>query len=473
MRRALARTSPLVLALLSLSSSCIDRGAYACHANVDCNSAEGGACEPIGACSYPDDACASGRRYGGYAGPLSHVCVETDDTTAVVTDPTTTADPTVATNASSDDAGGSSTTATDTGCVDGCPIPGGTELWSLTFDGDMHGNDRLASVITSAGGDIFAAGVYASTTADALLVRVTPDGELVAQRVHDVQGGDDDLTALQQGPDGTIWTCGRGNTSTGGLHAWLGQFDVQLADDAPKSSVIIDHVVCRTLGIAGVGTWIAAGDDGDYGGGSWMYTFAHWDADGGNVTLTTEPVDDRWSASALTGDGSLLLAGVQAGDGTVTTSDGSMLGDNVLGDGAGARPQGLAAIGDTVVVGGFENTAGQADRWIGAFDTSGAPLWSWRATPPVAIGDEVESVAIDGTGAVIAVGFVADDVRRRWAMKLDPDGNELWSRTWPAATDALDAARDVTVLPDDGIVVVGEITTDASAQDAWIARLAP
>lgn len=460
-----------MLAMLGLapSWSCIDRGAFACEDDLACNSAAGGVCEPSGACSYPDDACPSHRRYGAYAGALSHTCVVDDEGTSAIVDVTSSTDPTVADASGSDDDGPD---PIDMGCGDACPIPGGTELWSLTFTGDTPGDDRLSSVIASAGGDLFAAGMFSAQSPDALLVRVTVEGELVAQRVHDVEGHDDEMFGLLQGPDGTIWTCGRGNEANGTLRAWLGQFDVQLADDAPKSSVGIDHGVCRTIGIAGVATWIAAGDDTDYGHGSWMYRFAHWDAGNGSVTQTTPAVDDRWSATAADDDGGLLLAGVQAGDGVVARGDGTMLGTNVIEDRLSVRPQGLAARDGTIVVGGFENTVGQADRWIGAYGAEGM-RWSWRARTAIPIGDEVESVAIDGTGAVIAAGFVADDVRRRWAMKLDSEGHELWSMTWPAEIDARDAIRDVVVLPDDGIVVVGEFTTPEAAQDAWIARLAP
>jgi hypothetical protein len=42
--------------------------------NGDCTSANA-VCEPTGYCSFPDTACASGRRYGELGGPFAELCV--------------------------------------------------------------------------------------------------------------------------------------------------------------------------------------------------------------------------------------------------------------------------------------------------------------------------------------------------------------------------------------------------------------
>ncbi len=50
--------------LLALSVGCGGGGAFSCLEDVDCG---GGVCEPSGFCSFGDDACPSGQRYGGAA----------------------------------------------------------------------------------------------------------------------------------------------------------------------------------------------------------------------------------------------------------------------------------------------------------------------------------------------------------------------------------------------------------------------
>jgi alpha-tubulin suppressor-like RCC1 family protein len=54
---------------------------FACTVDADCESASGqaGRCEPTRRCSLPDPACASGSRYGSYAGELSGRCTSLDD----------------------------------------------------------------------------------------------------------------------------------------------------------------------------------------------------------------------------------------------------------------------------------------------------------------------------------------------------------------------------------------------------------
>jgi hypothetical protein len=90
------------LVLVALVTGCGAQGSFACSDDDDCAGVAGGACEATGVCSFPDDACESGRRYGEWAGGLAMSCVpvdaatgstsvSTDDDgdTVTLTDPTT------------------------------------------------------------------------------------------------------------------------------------------------------------------------------------------------------------------------------------------------------------------------------------------------------------------------------------------------------------------------------------------------
>lgn len=60
------------LALLLLGAtalpSCVSTGVFNCNSDAQCvNGAESGRCEPNGFCSFPDDTCESGQRYGNLA----------------------------------------------------------------------------------------------------------------------------------------------------------------------------------------------------------------------------------------------------------------------------------------------------------------------------------------------------------------------------------------------------------------------
>ena len=64
--------------LTLLAGACIARSPYVCRLGDECVEDERqGVCEPTGFCAFPDDGCASGRRYGALAGAtLASTCVE-------------------------------------------------------------------------------------------------------------------------------------------------------------------------------------------------------------------------------------------------------------------------------------------------------------------------------------------------------------------------------------------------------------
>lgn|GEM_PF-2444975 len=97
--------------LLSCSS---DESAFLCSDSASC--ADDGTCEPTGFCSFPDDGCASGRRYGEHSGTLSQQCVPLEmgsssggggsSTTGIP--PTTTLEPTTDANSTGEEPPGES-----------------------------------------------------------------------------------------------------------------------------------------------------------------------------------------------------------------------------------------------------------------------------------------------------------------------------------------------------------------------------
>jgi hypothetical protein len=64
--------------------------AFACDDASDCSDTPGGVCQPEGYCSFPDETCPSGQRFGEYSGELSNTCVPVhEDDTEVGTASTT------------------------------------------------------------------------------------------------------------------------------------------------------------------------------------------------------------------------------------------------------------------------------------------------------------------------------------------------------------------------------------------------
>lgn len=78
--------------LIAFAVSCAcSPSVFGCVDDSGCAGSDaGGFCEPSGFCSFPDDACPSGRRYGEFSGQgLGGVCVDAPDSGTSQPDPTT------------------------------------------------------------------------------------------------------------------------------------------------------------------------------------------------------------------------------------------------------------------------------------------------------------------------------------------------------------------------------------------------
>jgi hypothetical protein len=64
----------LILGIAVVAAGCLPKTEYKCTVNGDCT-ASGSVCEPSGYCSFVDDKCASGHRYGELSGPVANQCV--------------------------------------------------------------------------------------------------------------------------------------------------------------------------------------------------------------------------------------------------------------------------------------------------------------------------------------------------------------------------------------------------------------
>jgi len=63
---------------------------FLCQSSDDCvNGPDAGICEESGYCSFPDDACPSGHRYGELSGPLGGQCTVPGEGTSSSSSPTT------------------------------------------------------------------------------------------------------------------------------------------------------------------------------------------------------------------------------------------------------------------------------------------------------------------------------------------------------------------------------------------------
>ncbi|AKT39099.1 uncharacterized protein CMC5_032460 [Chondromyces crocatus] len=155
---------------------------------------------------------------------------------------------------------------------------------------------------------------------------------------------------------------------------------------------------------------------------------------------------------------------------------------NVIGAGS---LWGRMSVGSTTL-----ESAGGPDIYVFKLDPDGQPQWARR------FGDAMDqhafATATDATGAVLVVGGLSGEVdfgggplvsagsRDLLVLKLDRDGNHVWSRhagdaNFQEGTSvAVDASGHVVVGGGfSGTMVLGQTLVSTSGADAFVARLAP
>lgn len=101
--------------------------AFLCQTDADCRGVADGQCEATSACSLPDPACDSGRRYSEFAGELAGICVEPEAAGSTGT-------PTDARGSTSEGPGPTSNAVSQTGEADS------SDGGSSGLDGDTTGD---------------------------------------------------------------------------------------------------------------------------------------------------------------------------------------------------------------------------------------------------------------------------------------------------------------------------------------------
>jgi hypothetical protein len=119
------------------------------------------------------------------------------------------------------------------------------------------------------------------------------------------------------------------------------------------------------------------------------------------------------------------------------------------------RVRALVELDGDVVIGGSKDQEGTArDVWAGRYRLDGTLVWAFTINGGSLDADEIEALALDPEGNVIAVGMMgAPSIPRVW--KIDgASGAVVWTRAYPGLGPGDASFRGVAV--DEAIFVVGE-----------------
>jgi cysteine-rich repeat protein len=502
---ARARAWPSIV--VGLAASCGD-AAFVCVQDSDCARGDvAGMCEASGFCSFPDDGCASGSRYGSHASTeLAGECVAAHDESstgiaetssgAVSTMTYSPPDP-----SASDDGDASSSSddgASETGvprvcgdgildanedCDDGNGIDGdgcnrdctaaGRVIWSV-LDDDAIGEGAHAIARLPDGTVIAAAGSGTDDGRHVLRAHAfTPDGDPVWSQAYDttplVASTDAHAWGLATAEGNAIAVCG---TLGGDASHWV--VHSLLAVDGTASWSADGPGTCSEVRIAADGdVWMIGDDDGGarlvvLDGGMQVGSFASSWFPATAVPRDFALVSGGWiSVGAL--DGLVADTGYVASsaDGVATTIDPGP---------SWSIAHALVPVDDAfVIVGavseGLIDGEPQGDAWIGRYDGE-------HATATIAVAesglDSFHDVELAPDGDVIAVGWHGPDEQkpRIVVARFDPALALRWTASITVGADGIDRAHAITIGAHGELFVAG-VADLGPASAPWIARLSP
>jgi len=325
--------------------------------------------------------------------------------------------------------------------------PDGGEEWNRTYGGEEA--DVAHSIIRTGGGNLLFAGNLTFVTngteadTDAWLMEIDPSGEEVWNRTYG--GADDNVTAAAviEAEDGGYVFVGsiaprEGNESS----AWV----VRVNETG-------DEVWNRTFGEVGEnaanavtripgGDYVVVGSTGSSGAGMADVWVVRLDESGNEVWNRTfgSPDDDAGQAVINTSEGNLLVAG------TFTE-----------------RPDNKTVDTDVILI---------------KFTPDGDILWNW-IYGDVGVNESANAVIETADGGYLFAGEtaypgVADT--DAWLVKTDADGAVVWSRTFGGENPGDKAASLIEAVPGE-FIFAGQFNAterDGPANlDAWAVRLGP
>lgn len=385
--------------LVGLPLACFGRPTYECSENASCIVGDAmGVCEPEGVCSYSDEACASGRRYGPYAGGLAEACVPEGATGSEASSTSSSSTSTTSVVSSED-------SSEDSSCVSDCPQPG-DEVWS-TIASDL-GVGRAHGVTVSASG-IAVVGEVTIEDRIAMVVGMfaTEDGAFTASYEWPSPAG---------GPDR-----GRGI-------AWLGESSLVVAG-------IETNVVGNERGV------LFRLDDARTVAWSVPYDTAGADA----LHAVAVDASDRIFAVGTSDARAIVLARDALGSELYTRVFGAPPDTMTASLGTVAVTRGGAAL----VGGSIALSGSSSDAWVRGLGPDAAIVLEIRFEGPTNANDIAHAVALMPDGSVLVGGVLANDA---WLARFDSLGSDRTSETLPDR----DTVRAIALADDGTVIAAGD-----------------
>lgn len=488
-------TRPAAIAVIAIAA-CLRAPGYQCEDDSQCVRAQGGVCV-ADACAYPDDTCEGvGLRWDEY-GPseLSRSCVDGDASSGGSGDE----GPPISRCGNGDVDGLEE-------CDDGNREPGdtchpqcvspGTVLWTVTYDGEVHSEDKGFGVAIDASTQSFyVAGFSTVTTAEGndtlLQKRWIEDGGLQWSRTEGGDArGDDTGENVAVDRDGNVVIVGTLIGAATDGDAFARKYDANGTllwgfdhDEAGERDIAGGVAITSTDTVVVVGTVGVVRDDG-FDNDVWMTRLDSGGTPIGAAILRgREGVGDEGIDAEADADGWLVTGRLtdDTDQFTVWTArydrDGALLWEDLatadlVGNEARGVGMGLDTMGGSATAGVLGN-----DIFVRRYDAFGAVGDTIAVAGVGEMHDEAADVAFAPDGSYVVAGFIdyATDgfaTGDAWVRKYAPDGTEEWTDVYDGPAHEIEKALAIAVTDDYSAIAVGYETVPGQKRDVWMRRYA-
>lgn len=193
----------------------------------------------------------------------------------------------------------------------------------------------------------------------------------------------------------------------------------------------------------------------------------------GNFFVVTNSTSLDWPDSSNTGTGDVLIMGLDsAGAYLWGTRIGTSVSNRIL-QGSLMADGNYVLIGTKAAPDGVPAWETHSDVWIVKVTPVGSILWE-RNYGEVDLDEAGFAVSPRADGGCFVSGYLGDVVGEftgydTWVAALDPNGNELWNRTWGG--DGYDTGAALLSTADGGVVMAGTIGDPTGNWDAQVTKL--
>jgi uncharacterized delta-60 repeat protein len=287
--------------------------------------------------------------------------------------------------------------------------------------------------------------------------QTTDGGYIVAGRTHSFGAGYADIWVLKLDPNGDVqWQ------KTYGGPDWDTAYSIQQTSDGGY----IVAGMTESFGAGYADIWVLKLDsNGDV---QWQKTY------GG-------PGNDGAYSIRQTADGGYIVAGETTSFGAGNfdmwvlklDQNGNIQWQKTYGGPYGDRAYSIrqTADGGYIVSGEYSFGAGYVDIWVLKLDSNGNVQWQKTYGGPD--WDTAYSIQQTSDGGYIVAGWTASfgaGVSDLWVLKLDPNGNIQWQKTYGGSAN--DRAESIQQTTDGGYIVAGwTYSFGAGNFDMWVLKL--